>query len=186
MTDAAPTIDVTTVSDTTVVVHVTRPGTFDVEVHRFDELPPDSDVHLEVPDPLDPTTMHSVTTRTLGQPSGPRRSVFATVNDVHFGELAAGQIDDFTIGPIRRPEPGDEPYPEVMNRAAVEEIAALDPTPWWSRVTCRSTAPPRNGRRSSGAIATRSATASTSCAATTTAIASRPSTPATNASTSRG
>ena len=125
MTDAAPTIDVTTVTDTAVVVHVTRPGTFDVEVHRFDDLPPDTDVRLDVPDPRDPATTHPVTTRTLEQPSGPRRSVFATVNDVHFGELAAGQIDDFTIGPIRRPEPGDEPYPEVMNRAAVDEIVAI-------------------------------------------------------------
>ncbi len=69
------------------------------------------------------STTHSVATRTLAQPSGPLRSVVATVNDVHFGELAAGQIDDFTIGPIRRPGPGDEPYPEVMNRAAVDEIA---------------------------------------------------------------
>jgi len=129
MTEAgsAPIIDVTTVSDTAAVVHVTRPGTFEVEVHRFDDLQPDAEVHLDVPDPLDPTVTHAVTARTLGQPSGPLRSVVATVNDVHFGELAAGQIDDFTIGPIRRPAPGDEPYPEVMNRAAVAEIRAVEP-----------------------------------------------------------
>jgi 3',5'-cyclic AMP phosphodiesterase CpdA len=120
-------VDVTTVTDTAVVVHVTRSGTFEVGVHRFDGLTPDSDIRLEVPDPHDPNSTHSVAARTLAQPSGPVRSVVATVNDVHFGELAAGQIDDFTTGPIRRSEPGAEPYPEVMNRAAADEIAAIDP-----------------------------------------------------------
>lgn len=127
MTGSAPIVDVTTVTDTTAVVHVTRPGTFQVDVHRFDGLPPETDVDLEMPDVLDPTATHSVTARTLAQPTGPIRSVVATVNDVHFGELAAGQIDEFTIGPIRRSEPGAEPYPEVMNRAAVDEIAAITP-----------------------------------------------------------
>ncbi len=120
-------IDVTTVTDTEAVVHVTLPGTFEVVVHRFDGLAPDTAVVLDVPDPNDPATVHPVTTHTLIAPSGPVRSVFATVNDVHFGELAAGQIDDLAIGPIRRPAPGDEPYPEVMNRAAVDEIAAIRP-----------------------------------------------------------
>jgi 3',5'-cyclic-AMP phosphodiesterase len=129
MTDAgsSPTIDVTTVSDTAAVVHVTRPGTFEVDVHRFDGLPPATEVRLDVPDPLAPGATHSVTARTLAQPSGPLRSVFATINDVHFGELAAGQIDDLTIGPIRRAEPGSDPYPEVMNRGAADDIEAIRP-----------------------------------------------------------
>ena len=125
---AAPIIDVTTVTDTDAVVHVTKPATFDVVVHRFDGLEPDCEVRLDVPDPVDPTATHAVTVRTLAPSSGPCRSIIATVNDVHFGELAAGQIDDFTIGPIRRPEPDAEPYPELMNRAAVDEIADIDPT----------------------------------------------------------
>jgi Icc protein len=129
MTDSGtpPTVDVTTVTDTEAVVHVTRPGTFEVVVHRFDGLPPDAEVGLDVPDPLDPALIRSVTAHTLAQPSGPLRSVFATVNDLHFGELAAGQVEEFTIGPIRRSEPGDDPYPEVMNRAAVAEIDAISP-----------------------------------------------------------
>jgi Icc protein len=129
MIDAAssPIVDVTTVSDTEAVVHVTRPGTFQVDVHRFDGLAPNTDVDLDVPDPIDPTLIHSVSTRTLAPPSGPLRCVVATINDVHFGELAAGQIDDLTIGPIRRPAPGADPYPEVMNQAAVDEIDAIRP-----------------------------------------------------------
>jgi len=120
-------VDITTVTDTDAVVHVTRAGTFEVSVHRFTGLEPCSDIELEVPDPGDPSTVHRVGVRTLPRPDGDRRSVFATVNDVHFGEIAAGQIDDFTIGPIRRPAPGDPPYPEVMNRSAVEEILAIEP-----------------------------------------------------------
>ena len=30
------------------------------------------------------------------------------------------------VGPIHRSEPGEEPYPEVMNRGAIEEMAALN------------------------------------------------------------
>jgi len=125
--DASPIIDVTTVTDTEAVVHVTTPGTFDVTVHRFDSLEPDTDALLEVPNPEDPTIVHRVVAQTLPTPSGPRRSVVATVNDVHFGELAAGQIDDFTIGPIRRPAADADPYPEVMNRVAVDEMARIEP-----------------------------------------------------------
>ncbi len=51
----------------------------------------------------------------------------ATVNDVHFGEAECGHIDGDPNGPILRRAPGEEPYPELMNRAAVAEIAAIDP-----------------------------------------------------------
>ena len=52
---------------------------------------------------------------------------FATVNDVHFGETECGRIDDHPLGPILRREPGERPYPEVMNAGAVGEIADIDP-----------------------------------------------------------
>ncbi|WP_040493863.1 metallophosphoesterase family protein [Ilumatobacter nonamiensis] len=127
--DGAPIIDVTTVSDTEAVVHVTRPGTFDVAVHRFDGLEADTDHRLDVPAPVGSsydTDVFAVPVRTLPALTGARLSVLATVNDVHFGELAAGQIDDLEMGPIRRPEPGAEPYPEVMNRGAAHEIDQID------------------------------------------------------------
>lgn len=54
-------------------------------------------------------------------------ATFATVNDVHFGEEVCGLIDGSDTGPVFRTEPGHDPFPEVMNRAAVAEIAALDP-----------------------------------------------------------
>jgi 3',5'-cyclic AMP phosphodiesterase CpdA len=125
--DAPPILDVTTVTDREAVVHVTRPGTFEVSVHRFAGLEPDSECTLGVPDPLDPSTTHTISVHTLATPTGDLLSVLATVNDVHFGEVAAGQIDDFTIGPIRRPSPADDPYPEVMNRAIVAEIQTVEP-----------------------------------------------------------
>ena len=69
---------------------------------------------------------HGITFRTLDRPAGQLRCRVATVNDVHFGEIEAGRIDDHTEGPIRRAPPGAEPYPETMNRAAVAEMAAAE------------------------------------------------------------
>jgi 3',5'-cyclic-AMP phosphodiesterase len=116
-------IDITTVSDTDAVIHVT-PAAGPVSVHRFRDLAPDSEHTLEI---VDETGTHRVDVRTLPTPSGELRCTFATVNDVHFGETVAGQIDDLELGPLRRSEPGAEPYPEVMNRAAAEEISAIGP-----------------------------------------------------------
>ena len=116
--------DVTTVTDTDAVVHTTRPNTFEVTAHHLTGLEPDREQRVMLATDDGPTTVEF---RTLPRPAGAMHCRFATVNDVHFGELAAGQIDDFTIGPIRRPAPDAEPYPEVMNRAAVDEIAAIDP-----------------------------------------------------------
>lgn len=118
MSDALP-IDVTTVTDREVVVHTTRPDG-GVDVLRVTDLPPDQEVDIEV-------SGTSVSTRTLPRPDGALLAVVATVNDVHFGELAAGQVDDLEEGPIRRSEPGAEPYPEMMNRLAAAEIAAIEP-----------------------------------------------------------
>ncbi len=126
--DDSPILDVTTVTDTSAVVHITRPGSFEVDVYRADGLEPDSEHRIEVARSDGPETGREVTVRTLPRPAGDVRTVVATVNDVHFGELAAGQVDDLEIGPIRRSRPGEEPYPEVMNRSAVEEIAAVDPS----------------------------------------------------------
>ena len=52
---------------------------------------------------------------------------FATVNDVHFGEQVCGLIDGSDVGPVFEVAPGADPFPEVMNRAAIAEIARLDP-----------------------------------------------------------
>ena len=120
-------IDVTTVDDSSAVVHVAPESDEPVVVQRIDGLEPDSDVVIGVPDPTDSQVVHEVSFRTLPRPSGDLRCVVTTVNDVHFGELGAGQLDDLEIGPIRRSAPGAEPYPEVMNRAAVEEMVAIDP-----------------------------------------------------------
>jgi len=79
---------------------------------------------------LQPATTYTIMGReitTLARPDGALLSRFATVNDVHFGEVEAGRIDDHTDGPIQRAGPGEPPYPETMNRGAVAEIAAIDP-----------------------------------------------------------
>ena len=64
---------------------------------------------------------------TLERPPGERLATVATVNDVHFGEDGAGHIEGMDVGPVMRAAPGSPPYPEVMNSAAVAEIAALRP-----------------------------------------------------------
>ncbi|MFK7920120.1 MAG: metallophosphoesterase [Ilumatobacter sp.] len=120
-------IDVTTVTDTGAVVHVVPADGSPVVVHRLTGLAPDTDTIVEVPDPVTSDLTHEVPLRTLASPTGDLRCVFTTVNDVHFGEKTAGQIDDLDLGPIRRSAPGSEPYPELMNRAAVEEMSELAP-----------------------------------------------------------
>jgi 3',5'-cyclic-AMP phosphodiesterase len=104
-----PTPDLTSVADDEAVFH---DGTT-VHVHR--DLAPDSEHER-----------HGVVFRTL-----PRRGEllcrFATVNDVHFGEIECGVLDGFDAGPVFTTEPGDDPYPEMMNRGAITEIAAIDP-----------------------------------------------------------
>jgi 3',5'-cyclic-AMP phosphodiesterase len=67
---------------------------------------------------------------TLERPPGRRLATIATANDVHFGEVECGRLGDLgeeELGPIMRSEPGEPPYPEVMNRAVIEEMLALDP-----------------------------------------------------------
>ena len=80
-------------------------------------------------DGLDPDTgyvLDGVEARTSARP-GELLCRFATVNDVHFGETTCGVIDGTDIGPTFSVPHGAEPYPELMNRGAVSEIAAIDP-----------------------------------------------------------
>ena len=86
-------------------------------------------VVVDALDDLEPATAHEhhgVSFCTLPRPAGRVRSRFATVNDVHFGEVEAGRLDDHPEGPIQRVPLGAEPYPETMNRSAVAEMAPLD------------------------------------------------------------
>jgi 3',5'-cyclic-AMP phosphodiesterase len=92
---------------------------------------------------LDPSTEYSVTVegtapdeflpasvRTLDVPPGRLLTTIATVNDVHFGEFECGRLEgvmEEELGPVLRSLPGEPPYPETMNRAAIAEIQALDP-----------------------------------------------------------
>lgn len=100
--------ELTTVADDEAVVHQGN------EVRHYAELKPD--------------TCHACDGfefRTL-----PRRGEllcrFATVNDLHFGEIDCGAGGEWS-GPVYRSAPGDPPYPDMMNASAVSEIKALNP-----------------------------------------------------------
>src|SRR5438093_11917908 len=99
----------TTVADDEVVAY---DGT---TIGRWTGLAPDTDYELD--------GLHA---RTLPRPPGERLATIATVNDVHFGEVECGILDGWG-DPVLSVGPGEAPYPETMNRAAVAEIAALDP-----------------------------------------------------------
>ena len=58
---------------------------------------------------------------------GERLATFATVNDVHFGETVCGVLESYDGGPTFSTEPGDDPYPEVMNRSVIADIEAIAP-----------------------------------------------------------
>ena len=57
---------------------------------------------------------------------GALRCVFATGNDVHFGETVCGQLDGAGFE-VFRSEEGEDPYPEVMSAAVVADIAQVRP-----------------------------------------------------------
>jgi Icc protein len=103
-----PVVELTTVADDHAVVHR------GASVRIYDDLQPDTDYELD-----------GVEFRTLPRP-GERLATFATVNDVHFGEVECGVLGGLDAPSLRSPE-GATPYPMVMNRAAVAEIAAIDP-----------------------------------------------------------
>jgi 3',5'-cyclic AMP phosphodiesterase CpdA len=65
---------------------------------------------------------------TLTRPAGKLLATFATVNDVHFGEVECGRLGTpEELGPILSSGPGEDPYPNVMNAGAIAEMEALDP-----------------------------------------------------------
>jgi 3',5'-cyclic-AMP phosphodiesterase len=107
------TVELTTVADDLAVIHIGGAA------HTYDGLTSNTNYSLG--------PNGDVEVRTLARPSGELLSRFCTVNDVHFGEVECGRIDDHPDGPIQRSEPGDEPYPEVMNRGAIGEMLALEP-----------------------------------------------------------
>lgn len=113
-------IDLTTVSDDVASVHITRRDG-GVDVHVEAGLAADSDFTIDLGDG------HVVEGRTLPRPEGELLAVVTTANDVHFGEVEAGRIDDLTDGPIRRADPGAPPYPDLMNAAAVADMATVTP-----------------------------------------------------------
>src|SRR5947209_20578225 len=104
------TVEVHTVADDEVVLFEDHDWT------RVEGLEPDHEY-----------TVLGETFRTLPRPPGQRLATFATVNDVHFGEVECGLIEGMELGPVLRSEPGAPAYPETMNRAAVPEIGAIDP-----------------------------------------------------------
>ena len=106
---------------------VTTTGPY--HVARVDGLAPDTEYDLAV-EGVAPDYWLPPTVRTLVQPPGELVATIATANDVHFGETVCGLTGDpatDAIGPILRAEPGDPPYPEVMGRGAVAEMARIDP-----------------------------------------------------------
>jgi predicted phosphodiesterase len=97
---------------------------------RFTGLEEDTEhpVHVEGHPGGDPHLPPVV--RTLARPKGALRATVVTTNDVHFGETTCGSLHDVPddeLGPVLRALPGEPPYPQTMNRAAVAEIAAFDP-----------------------------------------------------------
>jgi 3',5'-cyclic-AMP phosphodiesterase len=68
--------------------------------------------------------------RTLERPPGRLLAPIATASDVHFGETECGRLGNALeeeLGPVFSSEPGEPPYPEVMNRAVIAEMRALAP-----------------------------------------------------------
>jgi 3',5'-cyclic-AMP phosphodiesterase len=100
--------ELTTVADDEAVVHV-GPA-----VRRYRGLSPATDYDLD-----------GLAVRTLPRPGGDLLAVVATVNDVHFGETECGLVEGTDIGPVLRSQPGEPPYPETMNAAAIAEIRSL-------------------------------------------------------------
>ena len=106
---------------------VTTTGPY--HVARVEDLAPDTEHTLSV-EGVAPDYWLPPSVRTLSQPPGELVATIATANDVHFGETQCGLTGDpatDAIGPILSSEPGEPPYPEVMGRGAVAEIAQLDP-----------------------------------------------------------
>ena len=102
-------MDITTVADDLIVAHD------GLDVYQLDGLQPGTTYDVR-----------GLTVRTLDRPAGELLCRFGTVNDVHFGEVECGRIDDHAEGPIQRVGPDETPYPETMNRGAAAEMQAAD------------------------------------------------------------
>ena len=112
---------------TTVVggTEVTTEGRF--HSARVMGLEPETPYSLQV-DGVEPSPLLPDAITTLARPSGRRLATFATANDVHFGEIECGRLGIAEeIGPIFSVGPGEPPYPEVMNHAAIDEMMDLAP-----------------------------------------------------------
>jgi predicted phosphodiesterase len=103
-------VDLTTVADDEVVLHE------GVVEHRHTGLAPASAHTLDG---------HDV--RTLARPPGERLATVCTVNDVHFGEVECGVLNGVDDDPVYTSAPGDEPYPDLMNRCAVADMRRVEP-----------------------------------------------------------
>ncbi|HET6953380.1 MAG TPA: metallophosphoesterase [Acidimicrobiales bacterium] len=103
-------MDLTTVADDEAVLHD------GVDIRHHDGLEPDTVYERD-----------RVTFRTLPRPPGERLATVCTVNDVHFGEVECGILNGIDDHPIYTSAPGDDPYPEVMNRGAIADIKAVEP-----------------------------------------------------------
>ncbi len=127
-TDAA-TITFVTVGEHSVT---TRLGNQEVvttgplHIADFGGLEPGTTYELEIEGLAAPTEQLPAMLRTLDRPTGAVVATRATVNDVHFGETVCGMIHTIPeedLGPWVRAEPGEDPYPITMNRAAVAAIS---------------------------------------------------------------
>jgi 3',5'-cyclic-AMP phosphodiesterase len=98
-------------------------------VVRITGLEPDTDVEVDV-EGVEPHPYLPARVRTLARPPGRLLATIATANDVHFGETICGATGDpaqDAKGPLLSAEPGDPPYPAVMNAAVIDEMRALAP-----------------------------------------------------------
>jgi predicted phosphodiesterase len=103
-------VDLTTVADDEAVLHDGG-----VE-HRYQGLEPGTEHRFDG---------HRF--RTLDRPPGERLATVCTVNDVHFGEVECGILNGIDDAPIYTVAPGEEPYPELMNRCAIADMVPLEP-----------------------------------------------------------
>jgi predicted phosphodiesterase len=101
--------ELTTVADDEAVIHD------GAEARTYEGLEADTDHEIE-----------GFAFRTLPR-LGERLATVATVNDVHFGEEVCGIMDGIPDGPVFSVGPDEEPYPELMNRGAIAEIATIEP-----------------------------------------------------------
>ncbi|HEX5614732.1 MAG TPA: metallophosphoesterase [Acidimicrobiia bacterium] len=98
-----------------------------LHVLRVTGLEPATTYPLDL-DGVAPSALLPATVTTLAEPPGRHVGTVATVNDVHFGERECGKLGTpEEIGPVFSVAPGEEPYPDVMNRGAIAEMRALDP-----------------------------------------------------------